>query len=150
MNLPSRANFHLSSEVLLMFFHRSEYAKVPLEPFGIVVLNKVFNHGNQACSIGETFPVISFSFQNSPESFHGPVINTLGNSGHALGHSGFGQHAVERTVGVLVSSITVKQRMCISLGCNCLSWGTESPCRPAYASYWPSGEIITEFGFSCC
>ena len=105
MNLPSRANFHLSSEVLLMFFHRCENTKVSLEPFGIVVLNKVFNHGNQACSIGETFPVIPFSFQNSPESFHGPVINTLGNSGHALGHSGFGQHAVERTVGVLVSLI---------------------------------------------
>ena len=39
MNLPSRANFHLSSEVLLMFFHRCENTKVSLQPFVIIVVD---------------------------------------------------------------------------------------------------------------
>ena len=107
INLPSRANSHLSSEVSLMLFHRSEYAKVPLEPFGVVILNKIFNHGDQACSIGETLPVIPFSLQNSPESFHRSVINAFDDPGHTLGHTGFGQYTVECAVGVLKSSVTV-------------------------------------------
>ena len=98
-----------------MLFHRSEYAKVPLEPFGVVILNKIFNHGDQACSIGETLPVIPFSLQNSPESFHRSVINAFADPGHTLGHTGFGQYTVECAVGVLKSSVTVAQRMCIGI-----------------------------------
>ena len=98
-----------------MLFHRSEYAKVPLEPFGIVVLNKILNHSNQAGPVGEAFSVIPLSFQDAPESFHWSVINAFGNSGHALGHTGFGQHTVEYAVGVLKSSVTVAQRVCIGI-----------------------------------
>ena len=69
-----------------MLFHRSEYTKVPLEPFGIVVLNEILNHSNQAGHVGEAFSVIPFPLQNSPESFHWSVINAFGYSGHTLGN----------------------------------------------------------------
>ena len=96
-----------------MLFHRSEYTKVPLESFGVVVLNKIFNHIDQARSIVEVYSVIPLTFQNSPESFHRSVINTPGNSGHALSHPGFYQHMVERSTCVLESSVAVTQRVCI-------------------------------------
>ena len=96
-----------------MLFHRSEYTKVPLESFGVVVLNKIFNHVDQVHSIGEAYPVIPFSLQDTPESFHRSVINTPGNSGHALSHPGFYQHMVERSTCVLESSVAVTQRVCI-------------------------------------
>ena len=111
INLPSRANFHLSSEVHLMLFHRSEYTKIPLEPFGVVVLNEVFNHSDQTGSISEALPVIPFTLQNSPESFHGPVVNAVGYTGHALCHSLFFQFVVEIPVRILEASIAVEQRM---------------------------------------
>jgi len=98
-----------------MLFHRSEYAEIPLEPFGVVVLNEVFNHVDQACSIGESYPVIPFSLQNTPESFHWSIINAFGNSGHALSHPGFCQHMVERSTCVLESSVAVTQRMRIRI-----------------------------------
>ena len=90
-----------------MLFHRSKYTEVPLEPFGVVVMNEIFNHSNQAGSVCEALPVIPFSFQDTPESFHWSVINALGNPGHALSHSSLGQHIVECTVGVLESSVRI-------------------------------------------
>ena len=101
-----------------MLFHRSEYAEIPLEPFGIVVLNKIFNHSNQTGSVSEAFSVIPFPLQNSPESFHWTVINTLGYSGHALRHPGLGQHTVECAVRVLESSVTVGERVGIRICVN--------------------------------
>ena len=94
-----------------MLFHRSEYAKVPLEPFGIVILNEILNHSNQAGPVGEAFSVIPLSFQDAPESFHRPVINAFGNPGHTLSHTSFCQHMVESAIGILVTPVTVKQRV---------------------------------------
>ena len=94
-----------------MLFHRSKYAEVPLEPFGVVVLNEILNHSNQADPVSKAYPVIPFPLQDSPESFHGSVVNAFGNSGHTLDHSGFGQHMVERAARVLESSVTVAQRV---------------------------------------
>ena len=90
-----------------MLFHRSEYAKVPLEPFGIVILNEILNHSNQAGPVGEAFSVIPLSFQDAPESFHWSVINAFGNPGHTLSHTSFGQHMVESAIGILVTPVTV-------------------------------------------
>ena len=113
INLPSWANSHLSSEVHLMFFHGSKYTKITLEPFGVVVLNEILNHSNQAGPVREAYSVIPLAFQNSPESFHRSVINALCDPGHTLDHSGFGQHMVECAARVLESSVTVAQRVCI-------------------------------------
>ena len=90
-----------------MLFHRSEYAEISLEPFGIVVLYEFINHDDKTDFVREAFSVIPFSLQDSPESFHWTVINTLGNPGHALDHAGLGQHTVERAVRVLETSVAV-------------------------------------------
>ena len=96
-----------------MLFHRSKYAEVPLEPFGVVVVDEILNHSNQAGFIGESYSVISFTLQDAPEAFHRTVINAFGHSGHALGHSSFCQYAVKCAVGVLKTSVTMAQRVCI-------------------------------------
>ena len=41
-----------------MLFHESEYAKATLEPFGVVVLNEILNHGNQACPVGKSYSIV--------------------------------------------------------------------------------------------
>ena len=102
-----------------MLFHRSEHTKVPLEPFCIVIPNKILNHSNQTCSVSEAFSVILFPLQNTPESFHRSVINALGNPGHTLGHAGFGQHMVEFAVSILEASVTVAQRVSIRVCRDC-------------------------------
>ena len=94
-----------------MLFHRSEYTKVPLEPFGVVVLNEFINHGNKTDFVREAFSVIPFSLQDTPESLHWAIINAFGNPGHTLGHASFSQHMVEWTACILESSVAVAQRM---------------------------------------
>ena len=102
-----------------MLFHGSEYTKVPLEPLSVVVLNKILNHSDQTGSVSESFPVIPFSFQDAPESFHRSVINAFGDSGHTLGHASFGQHMVECSVRILETSVTVTQRVSIRICSHC-------------------------------
>ena len=75
-----------------MLFYGSKYTKVPLEQFGLVVVDKIFNHGNQARSVSNTYPVIPLSPQDTPESFHWSVINAFSYSEHTLGHVSFSQH----------------------------------------------------------
>ena len=96
-----------------MLFHRSEYAEIPLEPFGVVVLNEFINHGNKTDFVREAFSVIPFSLQDTPESLHWAIINAFGNPGHTLGHASFSQHMVEWTACILESSVAVAQWMCV-------------------------------------
>jgi len=119
INLPSWANSHLGSEIHFMLFHGSEYTKVPLEPFGVVVLNEIFNHDNQTGFVSKAYSVISFSLQDTPESFHWTVVNAFGNPGHTLGHAGFSQHMVECSVRILETSVAVAQWMRVRVCGNC-------------------------------
>ena len=118
INLPTRTNSHLSSEVHLMLFHWSENTKVSLEPFGVVVKNEILNHRYKARPVSESYSIVPFAFQDSPEPFHRTVIYTLGNSGHTLCYASFGEHTVESTVSILESSIAVAQWMSIRFGSN--------------------------------
>ena len=63
--------------------------------------------------------VVPFSLQNAPKSFHGTIVNALGYAGHALRHTGFFQLVMEGTVGVLKSSVTMKERVGIRVGLYC-------------------------------
>ena len=90
-----------------MLFHWSEYTKVPLEPFGVVILNEILNHGYQAYPVSESYSIVAFAFQDSPESLHWTVINALGDPGHTLCHTSIGQHMVEWAACVLESSVAV-------------------------------------------
>ena len=49
-----------------MLFHRGVHTKVSLEPFGVVVVDEILNHSNQAGFIGESYSVISFTLQDAP------------------------------------------------------------------------------------
>ena len=88
-----------------MFFPRSKDTKVPLEAFGVVVINVVCNHLHEGCSVGESLPVIAFPFQDAPEALHWAIVNTFGNAGHALLHSGVFKQGMECSVRILESTV---------------------------------------------
>lgn len=81
----------------------------------IVVVNIAFNRGNELFSTGKSVSVIALSLQDSPETFHWAIVNAAANTGHALCHSGIQKLLVEGSAGVLESSITVEQWVCIRI-----------------------------------
>ena len=75
---------------------------------------------------GEPSAVIAFPLQNPPEALHRAVINAMGNTGHTLCHSGLCKFVVEGTVGILKTSVAMKQGMCVRIGLNRLVEGFEN------------------------
>ncbi len=63
--------------------------------------------------VSKSFTVIALTLQNAPEAFHWTIVNTVSHAGHTLCHTGFFNFMMESTVRVLVSTVTVKQRMCV-------------------------------------
>ena len=96
-----------------MSLHRCLDKQTVLVTAVVVVINVIFNGGNQLFPAGECLSVIAFTFQDSPEALHRTIVNTAANTGHTLRHSGIQQLLVEYSAGVLESSITVEQRVCI-------------------------------------
>ena len=60
--------------------------------------------------------VISFTLEDAPESFHWPIVDALGHTGHTLRHAGLLQLVMEGSVGVLKASVAMKQRMSVRIG----------------------------------
>ena len=108
-----------------MFFYRSQYTEVALQPFCIVVIYVVFNHLYKSISVCKSLPVVAFPFQNAPEALHWAIINTFGYAGHALLHSGVFKHGMECSVRILESTVRMEQRMYIRIGLNCCPEGVE-------------------------
>lgn len=108
----------LCSETQPVLFHRCQYAEVALNSPGVVIANVAHNHLDKLLLAGKTPAIIAFPFQDAPETFHGAIVNTVGNTGHALYHSCLYEFLVERSACILVSSVTVKQRMCVRVGLN--------------------------------
>ena len=102
-------------QIKVMLFQRCQNAKVTLETFSVVVMNITVNHFHQFSTVCETPPVITLSLQNTPEPFHGTIVNTAANTRHALCHASIDQPLVEISVGILKSTVTVKDRMCIRI-----------------------------------
>lgn len=102
-----------------MLFHRSQDAKIALYSFGIIVLNVVFDHIDQFPSTHKPPAIIAFSLQDTPEAFHWPVVDTMCYTGHALCHAGLFESAMEHSVCVLESPVTMEQRMCLRVGFDC-------------------------------
>ena len=75
---------------------------------------------------GEPSAVIALPLQNPPEALHRAVINAMGNTGHTLCHSGLCKFVVEGTVGILKTSVAMKQGMCVRIGLNRLVEGFEN------------------------
>ena len=109
-----------------MLFHWRQDTQIALHPSGIVIADIVSNHLDETPLAGEPSAVIAFPFQNAPEALHRAVINAVRNSGHTLRHAGLYKFVVEGTVGILKSSVAVKQGMCVRIGLNCLVEGFEN------------------------
>lgn len=99
-----------------MLLHRCKDAKTSLHPTSIIVTDVVHDHLGQFLFAGKAFAIVAFSFQNSPEALHRAVINTMGDAGHALRHTGLLQLAVKIPAGILKASVTVKQGMRVRIG----------------------------------
>ena len=92
-----------------MSLHRCLDEQTVLVTAVVVVINVIFNSGNQLFPAGECLSVIAFTFQDSPEALHRAIVNTAANTGHTLRHSGIQQLLVESSAGVLESTVTVEQ-----------------------------------------
>ena len=103
-----------------MLLHRRQDAEVALQAIEVVVANIVFDHLYQAIPTCKAFAVISFAFENTPESFHRTVVNTFADSGHTLLHSGIYQLLMKCSVGVLKASVAVEQWFCVRVFSNSL------------------------------
>lgn len=78
----------------------------------------MLDHPDELLLAGKTPAVIAFPFQDTPEAFHRAVINTVRHTGHTLRHSGLYELLVECSACVLVTSVTVEQRMCVRVELN--------------------------------
>ena len=108
-----------------MLFHRWQNAKVTLETFCVVVMNITANHFHQFSTVREAPSIITLSLQNTPEPFHGTVVNAAANTRHTLCHASIDQPLVEVSVGILKSTVTVEDRMCIRIALDCLCKSVE-------------------------
>ena len=99
-----------------MLLHRREDAEVALDAPVVVVTDIIFNHIDQLFLRGKALAVVPFTLQDAPKALHGTVVNALGHAGHALRHTGLLQLVMEGTVGVLKTSVTMKERMRIGIG----------------------------------
>ena len=69
-----------------MLFHRCQHAKVALYTAVVVVDDVILNHRNEFFSAREPSAIVSFPFQDAPESFHWSIVDSFCYSGHALLH----------------------------------------------------------------
>ena len=96
-----------------MLLHRSQHPQVALNSPGVVIADVAHNHLHKFLLAGKTPAIIAFPFQDAPETFHRAIVNTVCHTGHALYHSRLYELLVECSACVLVTSVTVEQRMCI-------------------------------------
>jgi len=54
--------------------------------------------------------IVHFALEDSPEAFHGPIVDTSTNTRHALNHARFIQLMSEPSIGILKTAVAVKQR----------------------------------------
>ena len=129
---PSRGQRNKSIKIIssclqikVMLFHRCQNAKVTLETFRVVVMDIIANHFHQFSTVRETPSIITLSFQDAPKSFHGAIVNAAANTRHTLCHASIDQPLVEVSVGILKSTVTVEDRMCIRIALDCLCKSVE-------------------------
>ena len=103
----------------LVLFHWRNNTKIALYPLGVVIVNVIPNHPNKLLLGSESLTVISLALQDAPESLHWAIVNAVSHARHTLRHTGFLQHMVKGSVGVLKTTVTVEQWMCIRIGFHC-------------------------------
>ena len=102
-----------------MKFHWCHTVKSLLETSIIVKIDVVFYRMNQFISVCKSAEVVHLRLQHSPEALHWTVVDTSSDSGHTLPHFRCLKLFIESIAGVLVSSVTMEQRMCARIERNC-------------------------------
>lgn len=115
----------LRREIPFVFLHRRQNAEVALHPACIVVVDIALNHADQLLSARKTPAVVTFAFQNAPESLHWSVVDTVRHTGHALRHACLFELVVEGSVRILETSVAVEQRMRVGISLYRLVEGLE-------------------------
>ena len=87
--------------------------EVSLNPLVVVIADVVAYGCNELCPACELPAVVCLPLQDSPESFHWPVVDAVRNTGHAMRASMLLHNGPELCAGVLESAIAVAERMCI-------------------------------------
>ena len=113
----------LCSKSKLVFFKRCQYPKIALHPSGIVIADVVLNHLDEFLLTGKTTVIITLSFQDAPEPFHGAVVNAVRDTGHTLRHTSLQKFMVKGSVSILEPSVAMEQWMSIRVGLNSLVKG---------------------------
>ena len=91
-----------------MLFHRCDNSQIPLDTLVVVIWDIRLNHFNKFLPGSEPVAVVRFPLENTPESFHGAIVNAVSHSGHTLRHVRRFQLLVELTIRILEASVTVK------------------------------------------
>jgi len=95
--------------------HWSQYIELPLPAFIIVSMYKLA-YGFLELVIGmKLAQVVHFALEDSPEAFHGTIVDASTNTGHTLNHTGFIKFMSELSVGILETAVAVKQGFCIGI-----------------------------------
>ena len=110
--------FLLGCKVKPVFLHRRQNTEVSLYPAGIVVVDVTLNHLNEFLFASKPSAVIAFTFQDAPKSFHWAVVNAMAHTRHTLRHPSLLELVVKSSAGILVTSVAVKQGMCVWIGQN--------------------------------
>ena len=98
-----------------MELHR-RHAFEPLPAaFVTVEIEIMLDFWNYIVTRSELSQVVHLGFEDPPEAFHWPVVNTSADVGHALPHIGCSELGVKDFARVLKSSVTVKQRVSIRI-----------------------------------
>jgi len=117
--------FLCRQRIAVVLLHRCQNAQVALYPAVVVVDDIIFNHLHKLLTARKSSAVVPLTLENTPKAFHRAVVNTLGYSGHTLSHLRLLQLVVEYSVGVLETSVAMKQRMGIWIGFNSGIQGVE-------------------------
>jgi len=95
--------------------HRGQDIEPLLSSFVVISMDEL-DDGFLKFMIGAEFvQIVHFTLQDPPESFHWTIVYTSTNTGHALNHTCFIKFMFELSVGVLITTVAVKQRFRIRI-----------------------------------
>lgn len=100
--------------------------QIALNTSCVVIANILLDHLDKLVLAVEPSAIITFPLQNTPEALHWTVINAMRYAGHTLRHARLYELVVEGTVGVLETSVAMKQGMCVRISLHSFVEGFEN------------------------
>ena len=103
----------------MVLLHLRNDTLIALHPLGIVLVNVIPNHPNKFLLGSKLLSIIFFALQDTPEPLHRAIVDAVSHARHTLRHTSFYLHSVKGSVGVLETTVTVEQWMCIGIDFHC-------------------------------